>query len=620
MKVLKRLGLGIGAALLLVIALVIVLKLSWTFGEGPPEFATGRRTPTLVQTGQVMVVTANPLASAAGAEILKAGGSAIDATVAIQAVLTLVEPQSSGIGGGAFILHYDPKARKLQTFDGRETAPARATPGLFMHDDGKPWGMPQAVIGGRSVGVPGALRALELAQRQHGALPWRALFQPAIRLCEQGFAMSPRLGRLAQLDAVLRTAPSTRDYFYGADGRAKPAGTVLKNPELARVMRAIAEGGADAFYRGPIARDIETAVAQAVRPPVAAMLLNKTLLKMGAPSGMDVAADVPNPGVLSAEDLAAYTAKEREPVCRPYRSWRVCGFGPPSSGAIAVLQVLAMLEPRQLGKSYRENDPQALHLIAEAERLAFADRDRYVADADLVDVPVEGLLDAKYLASRAALIDPARDMGRAAAGMPPGARAAWADAPAPELPSTSHFVVVDAAGRVVSMTTSVEYVFGSHLRVDGFMLNNQLTDFSFDPGKDREVANAVAPGKRPRSSMAPMMVFDAASGAPVLALGSAGGSRIIGHVVRALLGVLEWGLDPQRAVSLPHLVNLNGKTELEDEGWAQGERDAVKRSLEAMGHKVEVAEQNSGLHAVLIGAGGLQGGVDPRREGEASGW
>jgi gamma-glutamyltranspeptidase/glutathione hydrolase len=536
-------------------------------------------------------------------------------------VLTLVEPQSSGIGGGAFLLHYDRATKKLEAFDGRETAPAAATPELFLEEDGDPYDFVQAVIGGRSVGAPGALRALELAHRQYGKLLWAKLFEPAIELCEKGFEISPRLHALLAMDPLLRTMPAARSYFYEEDGRAKAVGTVLKNPELAAVLREIATGGADAFYRGQIAKDIVEAVRAAEQPTLLEAGINYAMFWLGAPYDLGFEADEPNPGLLSEQDLASYQAKVRDPVCRPYRTWRVCGFPPPTSGGITVLEVISLLERFELGKTYTPTSFEALHLIAEAERLAYADRDRYIADTDFVKVPVTGLLDSEYLEARSELIDPNKAKKAAKPGMPPGVESALLDDRSPELPSTSHFSIVDRHMNVVSMTTSIEFVFGSHVLVRGFLLNNQLTDFSFHPGTEKKpVANALAPNKRPRSSMAPLIVFDQKSGAPVLAIGSPGGSRIIGYVVRALLGVLEWGLDPQQAVSLPHVVNRNGATELEDEGWQPNELEQLKSKLTGLGHHVVAGEQNSGLHVIAITERGLLGGADPRREGQAAGW
>ncbi len=622
MRVLKKVAIGAGILLLAIAALLGVFELLWiSEADRAPESATGRRDVALVRTSTTMVVTANPLATKAGLEILEAGGNAIDAAVAVQAVLTLVEPQSSGIGGGAFLLHYDGQRHQLEAFDGRETAPAEAPPSLFMHDAGDPYNFIEAVVGGRAVGVPGALRALELAQRSHGQLPWARLFEPAIALAEQGFEVTPRLFQLLSKDPMLPTMPAARAYFYQDDGRPKAIGTRLVNPELAEVLRAIAQGGADALYRGPIAKDIVAAVRSAERPSMLEVGINQAMLQMGAPYTAGFDADEPNPGLLSEQDLAGYQAKIREPLCRPYRTWRVCGFPPPTSGGITVLEVLSLLERFDLGARTQPDSPEALHLIAEAEKLAYADRDRYIADTDFVPVPVDGLLDPEYLEARSEMIDPKKARKAAKAGLPEGIKSAFVDGVSPELPSTSHFSIVDSHQNVVSMTTSIEFVFGSHVMVHGFLLNNQLTDFSFLPGTEkRPIANAVAANKRPRSSMAPLIVFDQKSGQPVLAIGSPGGSRIIAYVVRATLGILEWGLDPQRAVSLPHVVNRNGATELENDGWDPGELDAAKKALTALGHTVEVGEQNSGLHAISITEHGLLGGVDPRREGLAAGW
>jgi gamma-glutamyltranspeptidase/glutathione hydrolase len=616
----RRLALGLGAILLVLVVAIGALKALWSFDDRAPEGATGRRNVTAVRTATAMVVAANPHATTAGVEILKAGGSAIDAAIAIQAVLTLVEPQSSGIGGGAFLLHFDAATKSLQGFDGRETAPAGVDPNLFM-ENGEALGLVEAMIGGRSVGVPGVLRALELAHRQHGKLPWKALFEPAIALCEQGFDITPRFAQLAHEDPVLRSMPGARTYFYDERGRAKAAGMRLRNPALAAVLRRIAAEGADAFYRGPVAASVVTAVQQARRPSMLQAGINYALLRLGAPYALRFAPRVRNPGSLSLEDLEGYEAREREPLCSPYRQWRVCGFAPPSSGGIAVLQALGMLERFDLRALGPPSSAEVLHVLTQAERLAYADRDRYVADADFVDVPVRGLLDREYLARRAALIDPARDAGHASPGTPPGLQSARSDAQSPELAATSHFSIVDARRNVVSMTTTIEAGHGSHVMVEGFLLNNQLTDFSFDPGSGSgQVANAVAPGKRPRSSMAPLIVFDAASGDPVLVLGSPGGSRIIGYVLRATLGALDWQLDPQAAVSLPHVVNRNGRTEIEDEGWAPEELDTLKSQLRAKGHAITVDAMNSGVHAIAITQNGLVGGADPRREGLAAGW
>ena len=444
-----------------------------------------------------MIAAANPHAARAGLEMLRAGGGAVDATIAAQLVLTLVEPQSSGIGGGAFLLHYAAAAREVAAYDGRETAPAAVTPKLFLRTDGKPMRFREAVIGGRSVGVPGVLRMLETAHRDHGRLPWKRLFDPAIRLADEGFFVSPRLNKMIRRAKGLDAIPATRRYFLTADGRPLPVGTRLRNPAYAETLRRIADGGADAFYTGEIAADIVAAVRNAPR----------------------------NPGLLAMPDLAGYRAKTRAPLCRPYREVRICGMPPPTSGGVAVLQILGLLEGFDMG-ALGPGSADAVHLFTQASRLAYADRRVYLADSDFVDVPVAGLLDSGYLAARRKLIDPSRDMGKAIAGRPPGATARL-PGEALELVSTSHLSVVDADGNAVSMTTSIESAFGSRVMVRGFLLNNQLTDFSFRPVIDgRPVANRVQPGKRPRSSMSPTLVLDPDITSDPLP-GSGGPSRIL---------------------------------------------------------------------------------------------
>jgi gamma-glutamyltranspeptidase/glutathione hydrolase len=499
-------------------------------------------------------------------------------------VLTLVEPQSSGVGGGGFLMHWDAGGRKVEAFDGRETAPAAARPDRFLNPDGSPMPFMTAVVGGHSVGVPGVVRMLELAHRQHGRLPWALLFAPAIRLAEQGFALSPRLHGLLAGETALRDTPAARALYYQADGSPKPVGTVIRNPELAESLRLIAAGGADALHRGPLAERIVATVAAAPR----------------------------HPGDLTLADLAGYQAKRREPVCGSFRVWTVCSMPPPSTGGIALLQILGILQ------TFPPQSPMtvpAAHLTAEAEKLAFADRGRYVADADFVPVPMAELLAPDYLRRRAALIDPHRAMDHAAPG-DLSQRHGWADDASPELPSTSHFSIVDAQGNAAAMTTSIENGFGSRLMVGGFLLNNHLTDFSARPEvAGRPVANRLEPGKRPRSAMSPTLVFDA-TGRLVLVTGSPGGSRIIGFVARDILAVLDGGLSPQAAAAVPHVVNRNGPTELE-QGTAA---ETLRAPLEALGHVVELTEMTSGLHLIAIGADGLlRAGVDPRREGAAAG-
>lgn len=568
-----------------------------------PEAASGWTDKPGWTASHFMVAAANPLATQAGYTMLKAGGSAIDAAIATQMVLNLVEPNSSGIGGGAFLLLYDGK--RVRAYDGRETAPSAATERLFYGPDGKVMPFRQGLVGGRSVGAPGVLRMLELAHRQHGKLPWATLFEPAIRLAEQGFAISPRLATVLAADRDLYSDPIARAYFYEADGSPKRAGTILRNPELAAVLRSVAQRGADAFYLGDVARDIETKVRS--HPT--------------------------NPGLLTAADIAAYRPKEREPICTDYRRWRVCGMPPPSSGGIAVAQMLGILEAlppaRQIGKEKPQRNavgleptPGAAHLFSEAGRLAYADRNQYVADTDFVPLPGSSwrsLVDKRYLASRAATIGD-RSMGKAVPGTPTGATMALAGDRAPEFPSTSHISVVDRDGQAVSMTTTIEDQFGSRQMVRGFLLNNQLTDFSFVAEEDgKPVANRVQAGKRPRSSMAPTLVFDRETGQLVMTTGSPGGSAIINYVAKVLVGTLDWGLDVQQAISLPNVGSRNGPTELE-KGRVS---DALVDGLKARGHDVRVMEQTSGLQGIMrVNRDGKWlwfGGADPRREGVAMG-
>ena len=550
-----------------------------------PEGATAvkRAATESVFASRHMIAAANPLAAEAGREVLRAGGSAVDAAIAAQLVLNLVEPQSSGIGGGGFLLHYAGDGGAMVAYDGRETAPAAATPDLFMQADGTPMAFWDAVVGGRSVGVPGLLRMLEMAHRDHGKLPWARLFEPAIRLADAGFAISPRLHALVARDRFLRGTPDAASYFYAADGRPKAVGTPLENPAFAETLRAVAASGADAFYQGTIARDLVAAVAA-----------------------------VPgNPGLLSLQDMADYRAKRRAVICAPYRAWRVCGMPPPTSGGVTLLQILGMLEPFDLA-GLDPASAEAVHLVAEASRLAFADRGRYLADADFVAVPVAELLDRAYLRRRAGTIRRDRTIEEAAPGlderqasMPPQA----------EPPSTTHLAVVDGEGNAVSMTSSIENAFGSRLMVRGFLLNNQLTDFSFRPEVEgRPVANRVEAGKRPRSSMAPTLVLGPDSRL-LLAVGSPGGSSIIGYVAKTLVAALDWQLDLQAAVNLPHFVNRNGPTDLERGTAAM----ALVRDLEALGHTLRFREMTSGLHAIRIAPQGLEGAADPRREGVALG-
>jgi gamma-glutamyltranspeptidase/glutathione hydrolase len=549
---------------------------------------------------QAMVATANVHASEAAAEMLRKGGSATDAAVAAQLVLTLTEPQSSGIGGGLFSVHFDAETQTVTTFDGREKAPMAATEKLFLKDDGKPMAWLDAALGGRPVGVPGVIAALWKQHQKFGKLAWAELFQPAIRLAEDGFKVSPRLHNAISDADWLEADEGAQSVYFLPDsagekaGSPVPVGHVLTHPTYARTMRIIAEQGPDGFYKGDIAR----AIVQAVRH-------NKV-----------------NPGLMSMEDLAAYEAVERKPVCAPYRQWTVCGMGPPTSGGMTSLMILTMLEPYALGK-LDPNGVMAAHLITQASRLAFADRNQYMGDADFVQVPVQGLLEREYLRSRAALMPPLTDMGSAPAGTPAGPEELprAADASLVEY-GTSHLAIVDKDGNAVSMTMSVERAFGARITAAGFVLNNQLTDFSFVPERNgAKVANRPQPGKRPRSSMSPSLILNP-DGSLFAAVGSPGGSRIIGYTVRAILGLTDWNLTMQQAVSLPHVINRNNYTELEDMGEANGldlrlyQFSKLAAPLADMGHEVRVRDLTSGLHGVRVLPGGkLDGGADPRREG-----
>lgn len=547
-----------------------------------------------VKAERFMAAAANPHASAAGQEILRAGGSAVDAAIAMQLVLSLVEPQSSGVGGGGFLLTYDAATGGVAAFDGRETAPASATPSLFLDESGKPLPFHQAFTGGRVVGIPGAFRLMEAAHRRHGKLPWPVLFGPAIRLAEAGFAISPRMYAMLESAApIVRDFPEMRNTYYGADGAPLPVGTVLKNPAYAALLREVAARGADAYYKGAPAERAIAAITGAPKAPVK----------------------------VTRADFANYRAIEREAVCGTYRAYRICGMGPPSSAATTILATLKMLEGHDL-KALGPNSPRAIHLIAEATALAFADRGNYLADPAYVQVPVKGLIDPAYLAQRARLIDPERARGSYPVGTPPmEEKAAFAPHAGPVIPSTTHFVAVDGKGNAATWTASIQAPFGSFLMADGYILNNELTDFSFVPEADgRPVANRVEAGKRPRSSMSPTLVFDE-RGRLVLALGSAGGSRIITHVLKTLIATLDWGMDVQAAISFPNFHKDDGGT-LEIE--AGSALEAMRPQLEAMGHTVAARPAISGLQGIQLvydaaGRVTLLGGADPRREGVALG-
>lgn len=568
---LNRLLPGLSMAALGLVALVTVAALFWRGGEPKP----------------FMVASANPYASEAGAEILRRGGSAVDAAIAVQAVLSLVEPESSGLAGGAFLLHHDAASGRLDAYDGRETAPMGATPALFLDSDGKPLPFLEAMIGGSSVGTPGVVKMMWLAHQEHGKLNWAELFQPAIRLAEEGFAVAPKLAQAIARDPVLMQMPVAQDYFYrlDSDGARVPVaeGDILTNPAYAETLKRVAADGWRGFYEGPVAEEIVSAVQNA---PM-------------------------RPGTLSMDDFASYEAKKREPVCAPYRDYRVCSMPPPTSGGITALQILGILSHWDL-KGMEPMTLTSVHFIAEAMKLAYADRDKYIGDPDFVPVPVTAMLDPAYLESRSEQIDASITRGKAKPGRLPDERAMnWGLNQPIDKPSTSHFSIIDARGNVVSMTTTVEGPFGSHLMAGGMMLNNQLTDFSFLPEIDGEpVANAVAPGKRPRSSMTPIIIYDA-DGDFYAAVGSPGGSRIIAYVTQTVIALLDWEMDMKSAISLPRFVDRNGPLEIE----AGTSLEEMKPLLEQLGHQVETRELMSGLHGIRVTPQGLDGAADPRRDG-----
>ena len=534
-----------------------------------------------------MIAAANPYAAQAGLEMLRKGGSAIDAAIAAQMVLTLVEPESSGIGGGAFMLVWDPATKRMTSFDGRETAPASATPTMFLDANGQPRAHMDAIPGGLSVGVPGTLAMLELAHKKYGKLPWATLFAPAIMLAEKGVPVTGKLANELRAFPKIAAMPDVKRYFSRPDGTLVQAGDTLKNPDLAATYRIIAKRGARAFYSGEVGRAIIDKVEHA---PV-------------------------NPAKMTVKDLAGYRAVERVPVCGVYRRNKVCSMAPPSSGGIAVLQILAMLE-RYSPAALEPNTLQEVHLFSQASRLAFADRSVFVGDPAFVRVPVRGLLDHHYLEQRAAAINPSRDMGQAEPGTPPMGRAEMAPQREHELHGTSHISIVDDAGRVVSMTTTVEFLLGSEMMVKGFFLNNELTDFSFVPkAGGKPIANAVAPGKRPMSAMAPTIVLDP-QGQFRIALGSPGGPAIIPYVGETLVAMIDGGLDPARAVALPHHIEMNGPLLLEKDTPIA----ALAPQLQAMGYEVKPATvEMSGLQIIEHTKDGYTGAADPRREGVAIG-
>ena len=531
-----------------------------------------------------IISVANPHAAKAGAAVLRAGGNAVDAMVAVQLTLGLVEPQSSGLGGGGFLLYWDNKTKKLHSVDGRETAPQNVNPKHFLDANGKTLKFFDAVVNGRSVGVPGLPKLLHQTHQKFGNKAWDSLFAHPLKLAEEGFKVSPRMAGLVERRAKgLSRFDTTRAYFMDKNGKPLRRGTLLKNPAYAQSLLDFQKEGADVFYNGRIARQIVDAVQNAKD----------------------------RPGTLTLGDMQNYKAKERTPVCAPYRGYSVCGMGPPSSGAIAVGQILGALEPFDL-KVLGPNNPTSWQLIGDATRLAFADRGRYVADDDFVVVPKKGLLEADYLQRRAQNLKVGERLKNANPGTPKFDHAFnnYADDQAIELPSTTHFTIRDSDGNIVSMTTSIESAFGSNIMAGGFLLNNQLTDFSFRTHVDNKlIANSIAPGKRPRSSMSPTIVFK--DGKPVMALGSPGGSRIISYVTQAIIAVIDWDMSIQEAFDNPHVTNRFGTFALE----ASTKAIELQAPLEAMGYRTVSISLNSGLHGIIIKEGALSGAADRRREG-----
>ena len=599
------------------LALALVLPLAPATAKDPappvqPEAASGLRPQAGHASRKFAVAAAHPLAVEAGYQMLKAGGSAVDAAVAVQMVLTLVEPQSSGIGGGAFLLHHD--GQITEAYDGRETAPAAADEDLFLDGNRQPMPWAAAAVGGRAVGTPGVVHMLELAHRQHGRLPWRQLFEPAIQLAERGFPVSPRMHALLKTETRLKRDPHAVAYFFNAHGQPWPVGHRLKNPELAAVLRSIAQAGASALYQGEIAQAIVDKVRQ----------------------------HQDNPGRLTLEDLAGYETVVRAPLCFMHaartgarqRHYRVCGMPPPSSGTLAMGQILGLLDhtPAVQLRLRRSGSgpvpgPDWLHLYAEAARLAVADRAVYVADPDYVPPPGASwlaLLDDDYLAQRARLIQSGQRMRDAPPGIPRGIQTGLGAMPERAEYGTSHISIVDGQGHALAMTSSIEAAWGARLMVNrgqgldgGFLLNNQLTDFSFEPRTESgaPIANRVEPGKRPRSSMTPLLVFDRPTGEFVLSAGSPGGAYIFHYTSKLLYGVLHWGLDVQHAIALPNFAVFDGPVLLEEDRFPA----ATAASLRRRGHRVQEQAMTSGLQAIQTRGRGLYGGADPRREGTVKG-
>jgi len=560
--------------------LLVSLPTVHAFERPQPEIATGASLQSTATSKDFMAVTANPYATKAAHDILARGGNAVDAAISAQLVLGLAEPQSSGLGGGAFALVYDVKEKRLRSYDGRETAPNLAGSFLF-YENGEPIGFKQAVIGGRAVGVPGVPMLLSDLHERHGKLTWMELFDDAIKLAEEGFTVSPRIAKMVAHNAEdFHKAPSSAAYFLHNDEPVK-AGDSLVNLPYLDTLKEYRFNKARTFYGGKIRNDIVDAV-----------------------QGYEQ-----NPGLLAIYDFETYKVKERKPVCGPYRAYIVCSMGEPSSGGLTLLQALGMIEHFDISNQ----NAQSWHIIAQASALAFADRGAYMADSDFVSTPNIALLNPDYLKSRAALINTDKPLENIEAGVPPDWNGGlYEEGLNLNQPGTTHISVIDKEGNIVSMTSSIEGAFGSHLMTNGFLLNNQLTDFSFQPFDEERkfIANAVEPQKRPRSSMSPTIVFNA-NGDPALVLGSAGGSRIINHVLQRIIAVIDWGMPIDKALAAPHILARNAKIEMEE--------DVYKTELEAFGNKVEIKDINSGLTAIHIKDNLLIGSADPRREGQALG-
>ena len=539
-----------------------------------------------VEAKKYLISTSSEMASQVGKEILKKGGNAIDAAIAAQMVLNVVEPQSSGIGGGAFVLYYDNKTKTAHYFNGRETAPKDSNNKMFLDSQGKPRAFNDVVKGGLSVGTPGLLKVLKEVHNKYGKLSWEELFEPAIMIAKNGFPMDERIQVIAKNIAYLKDFKGFASLYLNEDGTPKEVGSIITNPALAETFTTISKNGIESFYSGKIAEDMVAAVKN-------------------SPT---------NPGYLALEDLKNYQVKEGELICGTYRvKYKVCSMPLPSSGGVALLQILGILENFDLSK-YKPSSLEAIHLITEATRLGYADRNKYVAD--VADVPIAKMLDKEYLRGRAALINPKESMPEVKAGEFIDVKTSYKiDKKAVELPSTTHLSVIDSEGNAIAMTSSIEYYFGSVLNVDGFVLNNQLTDFSFVPEIDgKPVANRLEPGKQPRSSMSPTFVFDENNNL-IMVVGSPGGPRIIQFVLKTIIAYLDWNLNIQKAISLPNFVVLNDMIELEK----RTDLEKLQSDLEKMNHKVKIADLVSGIHAIVIKPEGLEGGADPRRAGVALG-